>query len=97
MHPFIEELYQTLDSTSVLLIGVNPYDQEKNIHSYFNRKGYKTPQLDVSKGLLPNMYEEFPTIAIVDSELNVVKLFTGYRGRHTENEIRRSLQELGIQ
>lgn len=96
MHPFMNELYNSIDTSRVLMLGVDPYDDTDDIDRYFLRKGYSIPQFDAKNYELVHSYDEYPIVLVLDSGFYIMEEFKGYGGLVTELEIRLYLKSRGL-
>jgi thiol-disulfide isomerase/thioredoxin len=77
--PTLESINASIDTSKVTLLGVNPYDKNKEVLSYCQKYKVSYPQVDGRQNNL-SWYKinSFPTVLILDSDLNVIKTFEGY-------------------
>ncbi|MBI1306379.1 MAG: hypothetical protein GC181_07175 [Bacteroidetes bacterium] len=96
MLPFVNELHEQIDTAKLIMFGVNPYDTKSNINRYISRKGYLIDQLDVEVMKPLHDINSFPTLILLDENLQEVKRFVGYGKRVSDSEIMKYLKSLDL-
>ena len=95
MMPFMEQLHTKLDTSKVLMLGINPYNEEQAILKYLNNKGYNFLQLNSEYfNPFPDV-TEYPQLILVDENFREIKVFKGYN-KSIESIIRDYLQSLDM-
>ncbi|MCB9262714.1 MAG: TlpA family protein disulfide reductase [Flavobacteriales bacterium] len=96
MMPFMNQLHQEIDTSKLIIIGVNPYDDQEHINRYLERKGYHVLQMNAKKMKPFHHIDSFPTLILLDADFNEVKQQVGYGGTFSDKEIRQMLKEYGL-
>lgn len=78
MMPQLQEIHHQIDTSKILMFGVNHMDNQNAIRNYFEKRGYDLWQLDLSKMEHWHKIESHPTILLLDSEMNIIQEFVGY-------------------
>lgn len=94
--PFIQDLKEKVDTSKIVILGVNTVDDEKTVLRFFDKKGYTGLELDNKKMVPPHKIQEHPTIILIDENLNIVRRYVGYSGKLSNLKILSDLKSLGL-
>ena len=95
MMPFMQQLHQNIDTSKIVIIGVNAYDKRDAILSYLHKRNYHFMQLDRLKNIPLHHLDEHPTLILVDGNFNEVWRYKGY-GKPTEKDVLGFLRSKGL-
>ena len=95
MMPLMSQMEDKIDTSKIMIIGVDETDKEQNILTYLNKRNYHIPQLDCNYHAPMQTISAFPTLVLLDSNFNEVKRWVGYSPL-VKFEIEVYLKKLGV-
>lgn len=96
MMPFLNKLHEEIDTSKVIIIGVNTIDDTDDIIRYKTKRDYFLNEMDMTKMLSLHNLNEHPQLILVDEDLNDIKIFKGYGKGVSDKEIRSYLRGLNL-
>ncbi len=96
MMPFVNKLHVEIDTSKVLIIGVNTIDDEDDIIRYKTEREYLLNEMDMKKMMSLHNLNEHPQLILVDKNLKDVKVFKGYGKGVSDLEIKLYLKSMNL-
>lgn len=95
MMPFMINLDKIVDTSKLHILGVNEIDKASDILKFFSNRNSQYLQMDCNKMLPFHQINSHPTLILVDSKFNIIKIWVGY-SQYQQKQIERYLREMGL-
>jgi thiol-disulfide isomerase/thioredoxin len=95
MMPVMEKMKKYIDTSKVIIVGVNPYDDADEILRFFNERDFTSYQMDFKLNTPVYELNSFPQLILVNEKREQVEVLRGF-GKSTKLELIYLLKKHGL-